>query len=285
MTRLKRVLITGANSYVGTNVEKWLMKEPDKYYVETIDMKDPNWKNFDFSKFDVVFHVAGIVHVRETQKNRKLYYLINRDLAIEVSNIAKNSHVKHFILMSSMSVYGIYSGAITKDSYAQPKSHYGKSKLEAEEAILKMKSNEFIVTILRPSVIYGFNSPGNFSKLIKIAKIMPIFPLVYNNRSMLYIDNFCLSLLKVIDRSMDGVIIIQNSYVMCTSSLVSQIRKVLNKKTYESRVMGFFIKNLLFFRFFKKVFGSLYYSCDTNNLVIENEVAFNDSIVLTVRGH
>ena len=41
---MKRVLITGANSYVGTNVEKWLMKEPDKFYVETLDMKNPNWR-------------------------------------------------------------------------------------------------------------------------------------------------------------------------------------------------------------------------------------------------
>ena len=56
---MKKVLITGANSYIGTNVEQWLLKEPDKYHVETLDMKDPNWINFDFSKFDVVFHVAG----------------------------------------------------------------------------------------------------------------------------------------------------------------------------------------------------------------------------------
>ena len=69
---MKKVLITGANSYVGTNVERWLMKEPDKYYVETLD-KDPNWINFDFSKFDVVFHVAGIAHKRN-KKNRDLFY-------------------------------------------------------------------------------------------------------------------------------------------------------------------------------------------------------------------
>jgi nucleoside-diphosphate-sugar epimerase len=75
---LKRVLITGANSYVGTNVEKWLMKEPDKFYVETLDMKDPNWRNFDFSKFDVVFHVAGIAHVSTKKSMKDLYYKVNQ---------------------------------------------------------------------------------------------------------------------------------------------------------------------------------------------------------------
>ena len=63
-----KVLITGANSYVGTNVEKWLMKEPDSYYIETLEMKDPNWEDFDFSVFDVVFHMAGIAHVSSKKK-------------------------------------------------------------------------------------------------------------------------------------------------------------------------------------------------------------------------
>src|SRR5690554_6798259 len=102
---MKKILITGANSYVGTNVEKWLMKEPNKYYVETLDMKDSNWKEFDFSRFDVVFHVAAIVHKRESKKNKNMYYNVNTKLAREVAKKSKNSKVKQFIFMSSMSVY------------------------------------------------------------------------------------------------------------------------------------------------------------------------------------
>lgn len=60
---MKRVLITGANSYVGTNVEKWLLKEPENYQVDTIDMIDGSWREKSFSGYDVVFHVAGIAHV------------------------------------------------------------------------------------------------------------------------------------------------------------------------------------------------------------------------------
>ena len=72
---MKRVLITGAQSYVGINVRKWLMNKPEKFHVETLDMRDANWKNFDFSKFDVVFHVAGIAHVKE-KKIIKSYIII-----------------------------------------------------------------------------------------------------------------------------------------------------------------------------------------------------------------
>src|SRR5690554_777205 len=167
---MKRVLITGANSYIGTNVEKWLLKEPDKYHVETLDMKDPNWMNFDFSKFDVVFHVAGIAHIKETKKNRDLYYKINRDLAVETAKKAKNSGVRQFIFLSSMSVYGIDKGVISKDTIPKPKSAYGKSKYEAENEIRSIETDSFIVTILRPPMVYGYKSPGNFQKLVKLSR-------------------------------------------------------------------------------------------------------------------
>ncbi|ANW97644.1 hypothetical protein CSTERTH_00650 [Thermoclostridium stercorarium subsp. thermolacticum DSM 2910] len=72
---MKNVLITGSNSFIGTNFEKWLKKYPDKYNVETIDMKNKTWKDKDFSRFDVVFHVAGIAHVSSNHKLRDCYSL------------------------------------------------------------------------------------------------------------------------------------------------------------------------------------------------------------------
>src|SRR5690606_19975052 len=118
------------------------------YHVETLDMKDSNWINFDFSKFDVVFHVAGIAHIKETKKNRDLYYKINRDLAVETAIKAKESGVKQFIFMSSMSVYGKITGVITKNTVPQPKTYYGKSKLESEMLIKNLTSNNFNISII-----------------------------------------------------------------------------------------------------------------------------------------
>ncbi len=94
---MKKILITGANSYIGTSVENWLAKESDKYKVDTVDMRDDSWKNESFSGFDVVFHVAGIAHIKETKENRSLYYKVNRDLAYETAKKAKAEGVKQFI--------------------------------------------------------------------------------------------------------------------------------------------------------------------------------------------
>jgi UDP-glucose 4-epimerase len=208
---MKRVLITGANSYVGTNVECWLMREPNKYHVDTIDMIDGSWREKDFSDYDVVFHVAGIAHVKETRKNRDLFFKVNRDLAIEVAEVSKKAGVSQFIFLSSMSVYGLDTGIITRETVPKPKSSYGKSKFQAEEGIRRLEGDNFKVAILRPPMIYGKGCKGNFQKLVKLVKILPVFPKVNNQRSMIYIDNFCNFIKLVIDHSLEGFLFPQNS--------------------------------------------------------------------------
>ena len=132
---MKRILITGANSYIGTSFEKYMNENhPDDYHIDTLDMLNSNWKDYDFSGYDVVFHVAGIAHQKETKENAHLYYEVNRDLAIEVAKETKNAGVTQFIFMSSMSVYGLdYSKElINLQTPTLPKTNYGKSKLQAE---------------------------------------------------------------------------------------------------------------------------------------------------------
>ena len=58
---MKRILITGANSYIGTSFENW-MKQYDGYEISTLDMQNPKWREYDFSGYDRVFHVAGLAH-------------------------------------------------------------------------------------------------------------------------------------------------------------------------------------------------------------------------------
>ncbi|MFR2721855.1 MAG: NAD-dependent epimerase/dehydratase family protein [Thomasclavelia ramosa] len=155
---LKRVLIgLGANSYIGESVEKWLNNSNNEYEMDTLDMLNPNWKEQDFSKYDIVFHVAGIAHQKETEENKHLYYEVNRDLAIEVAKKAKDAKIKHFIFMSSMSVYGLEHGneLINKETKTQPTTNYGKAKLQAEQGIMELADNSFVVSILRPPMVYG----------------------------------------------------------------------------------------------------------------------------------
>ena len=187
---MKKILITGANSYIGTSFEKYIKENyPNDYCIDTVDMIDGSWRKKSFAGYDSVFHVAGIAHQKETKKNAHLYYKVNRDLAIETANKAKDDGVKQFVFLSSMSVYGMDTGVITKETTPKPKSHYGKSKLQAEQKIVPLQDKNFKVCILRPPMVYGKDCKGNFQTVVRIVKKSPVFPKANNKRSMIYIDH------------------------------------------------------------------------------------------------
>src|SRR5690625_175594 len=104
---MKRILITGKNSYVGNRLEEWLSQYPKDYEVHKISVRNDDWKKEDFSIYDSIVHVAGIVHQKENKKNAFLYYKINRDLTYNLAQKAKTDGVPHFIFLSTMSVYGL----------------------------------------------------------------------------------------------------------------------------------------------------------------------------------
>lgn len=166
---MKRVLITGANSYIGNSVRDYLLQWPEDYAVTIKDTIGWNPKTDDFKGYDVVFNVAGIAHIKETSKNRHLYYDINRDLVIKVAKAAKHGGVKHYILLSSMSVYGLTVGHITKATPVNPKTAYGKSKAEADEEIKKLEDERFKFACLRPPMVYGKGFKGNYQSLREFA--------------------------------------------------------------------------------------------------------------------
>ncbi|MCU0104172.1 NAD-dependent epimerase/dehydratase family protein [Acholeplasma vituli] len=279
---MKRVLITGANSYVGTNVEKWLMKEPENFYVENLDMRDPNWKNFDFSKFDVVFHVAGIAHVSTKKSMKDLYFKVNRDLTIETAIKAKESGVKQFIFMSSMIVYNSKETRITKDTKPNPDNFYGLSKLQAEEGILPLQSETFNVVVLRPPMIYGPGSKGNFPKLIKLAKKTPIFPNISNKRSMLYIDNLSESIKTIIKKSHSGTFYPQNQEYSCTTEIVRLLSITFNRRIFFTRVTNLLIRALRsHVSTINKLFSDSYYDHELSRDILKcSTITLNDSISL-----
>ena len=189
---MKKILITGANSYIGTSFEKY-MEQYDGYQIDTLDMMNPEWKNHDFSIYDVVFHVAGIAHQKETKENTHLYYKINRDLAIATAKLVKEAGVKRFVFMSSMSVYGldVSKELVNLNTPTNPKTNYGKSKLQAEEEILKLQNDSFTVSIVRPPMVYGEGCPGNLTKLFDAVRKFHIFPTINNQRSSITVEKLC----------------------------------------------------------------------------------------------
>lgn len=255
---MKKILITGKSSYVGTSLQKWLANYPDKYSIDSISLRSESWKEKDFSEYDAVVCVAGIAHIKETKENASLYYKVNRDLAYEVAQKAKVEGVKQFIFLSSMSVYGIESGVIDKNSPLKPKSNYGKSKLQAEELIKPLESNEFKLAIIRPPMIYGKGCKGNYSRLGSLALKVPIFPSIENKRSMIYIDNLSEFIRFIIDDSNSGLFFPQNADYVCTSEMVEMIAELHGTKIRMTKSFNFFLR-LIRISTVKKVFGDLVY--------------------------
>lgn len=261
---MKKILITGANSYIGTSFEKWLEQLSNEYKVYTVDIKDDTWKEKDLSKYDVVFHVAGIAHIKETKENASLYYKVNRDLVYEVAKKAKADGVKQFIFLSSMSVYGMETGVISKDTVPAPKSNYGKSKLQAEELIEPLQDSTFSIAVLRPPMIYGKGCKGNYVRLEKFALKSPIFPKIENKRSMMYIDNLCEFVKQIIDYEGKGLFLPQNDEYVCTSDMVREIAEANGKNIYMTKLFNPLLR-VLKISTVNKVFGDLVYERDKDS--------------------
>lgn len=286
---MKRVLITGKNSYIGTSVEKWLRQWPEKYQVDTIDMKEGSWQEKDFSRYDVVFHVAGIAHVSSDPKMENLYYKVNRDLTIENAEKAKAVGVKQFIFMSSIIVYGDSSSSkrvIDKNTIPMPSNFYGRSKLQAEEGILPLQDDKFNVVVIRPPMIFGKGSKGNYAKLAKMAQKLPIFPDVKNERSMLHVDNLCEFIRLMIVNEESGMFYPQNSEYVGTSELVKLVAEAHGKKVWLTKLFNPVLKLMFGIGIVNKVFGNLVYEKSMSDYGKVNYRIrdFKESIKLTESG-
>ncbi|HLW06164.1 MAG TPA: NAD-dependent epimerase/dehydratase family protein, partial [Marinilabiliaceae bacterium] len=276
----------GKDSYIGTSVEKWLAKEPGQYSVGTVDMRDGSWKEHDFSQYDVVFHVAGIAHVSSDPKIEELYYKVNRDLTIEAAKKAKAEGVKQFIFMSSIIVYGDSSSSkrvIDRDTVPTPSNFYGNSKLQAEQAIAPLDSNNFKVVILRPPMIYGNGSKGNYPKLAKLATKVPVFPDIDNERSMLHIDNLCEFIKIMVDNEESGLFFPQNTEYVKTSEMVRLIAELHGKRVRLTKVFNPVIRLMFGIGVVNKIFGNLVYEQSMSDYGKENYRirSFGESIAFT----
>lgn len=247
---MKRVLITGANSYTGVSFENYV----HEYYsselsIDTVDMIDGRWRDKDFSSYDVVYHVAGLAHAdigNVSDEVKAKYYAINTDLAIETANKAKEDGVKQFVFMSSAIVYGDSAPygktkRITADTEPTPANFYGDSKWRADKGVRELANDNYIVSVLRPPMIYGKNSKGNFPTLAKMAKKLPVFPDVQNERSLLYIENLCEFLCQIMIRGEGGTFWPQNAEYTRTSEMVKAIAEVSNHKIYVSRAWNWVV--------------------------------------------
>lgn len=244
---MKKVLITGANSYIGMSFERYVEEHyADELAISAIDMLDSSWREKNFSEYTIVYHVAGIAHAdvgNVSEEVKAKYYAVNMDLALETCRKAKADGVKQFVFMSSAIIYGNSAPygelkRITKDTEPNPSNFYGDSKWKADKGVRELADEKFIVTVIRPPIIYGKGSKGNYTILSKIAKKIPVFPDVQNERSMLYIENFCEFLSKIMIRGESGIFWPQNPEYSRTSEMVKIIANVSGHKILVSKAFN-----------------------------------------------
>lgn len=265
---MKKVLITGANSFVGKSLRAYLTKFPEDFSVSAVSVRDDSWKTMDFSGFDVIYHTAGIVHQRMLRKNADypdLNRRVNTELPFAIAQKAKAEGVGQFIFLSTASVYGLSTPmgknvVITETTPIAPKRIYSRSKWEAEKLLSGLSDHNFHVCILRPPMIYGAGCKGNYTSLSKFARILPVFPKVNNRRFMIYVDNLSeLVRMLILDRA-EGVYCPQNLEVVSTDTMVSLIAKANGKKVWIVPGFGWALKLLsLVSESASKAFGSLCY--------------------------
>ncbi len=282
---MKRILITGAGSYLGTNVEAYLKEygvshDDIQYQVETVSQRSEEWKSIDFGKFDSVFHVTGIAHAdvaKVTEEEKQDYYRINCDLAVETAKKAKAEGVKQFIYMSSIIVYGESAPIgnvkrITKESEPAPVNFYGDSKLQAERQLQGLQEEGFQVAIVRAPFLYGKGCKGNYVQLAKMARKLPLFPALKNERSMLYVENFCEFIRLLIEQSDGGIFYPQNKEYSSTSEMIKVIAACHGKKMRLCKWMNPFVKLSAkcpgkVGALAKKAFGSIAYEQEISHVV------------------
>ena len=209
----KNILIVGAGSYIGESFVKYATEHYcDNFTFTTVDTlpgKDgkselDNFTSEQLASFDIVYHLAGIAHAdvgHVDDATKEKYYKVNTDLAMGTAerykeSLTENGRTGLFVFMSSMIVYGNSAPfgeekVVDRNTTPTPANFYGDSKWQADKGIRSLADSTMKVAIIRPPMIYGKGSKGNYPTLAKLAKKLPVFPDVENKRSMLYIGNLC----------------------------------------------------------------------------------------------
>ena len=293
---MKKILITGAGSYVGESVRRYILAKDSSYRIDAVDTMGDNWKKADYTKYDVVFHVAGIAHVNADPKMEPLYYKVNCNLTIEVAKHAKAAGVRQFIFMSSQIVFhesqSLKAEVLTAETKPAPNGFYGNSKLQAENGLWNLVKNQkenstrsqggnqMKICILRPCMIYGPNAKGNFSRLAKLACKTPVFPEWHNKRSMLYIDNLAEFVKQAIERELEGTFYPQNRELADTVEIVRYFAKEAGHKIWITKLLNPFVwMGSLVLQPIIKMFATYYYNPKMSKMEFDYQlVSFEESL-------
>jgi len=229
-----KITITGASGFVGKNLSYFLQSKG--YTVNNLSLRNKDWQTHLPKSADAILHLAGKAHDTKNISNPDKYYKVNRDLTIALFNEFLDSEIKEFFYFSSVKAAAdSVKGTLTEDEKADPITHYGKSKIEAEEYILKQNLPEGKkMYIIRPCMIHGPGNKGNLNLLYKIVEKGLPWPLAafHNQRSFLGIDNLNYLIHQMLLRKdlPSGIYNFADDKALSTNELIETINTALNKK-------------------------------------------------------
>lgn len=260
-----KVCIIGKNSYIGNHIDEWFTKRGHEVF--QLDVLAEDWRAFDYSGFDAIVHVAGIVH-RPNCKDEKLYHEVNTIMPTIIAEKFKRSTQSKatFVFLSTMAVFGmpkrLSKNVITVDTPMSPMGLYGQSKAAAEERLLKLQDGRFDVVVVRPPNVYGKNCRGNYIPgFVKAVKKLPVIPAAYTHvkQSMLYIDNLCEFIRLSIEQKRHGVFMPQDDKAVSAVEITTAIARALDKKPLISWLLGLAVRLGCLVPLIQKAYGGVEY--------------------------
>lgn len=260
---MTKILITGANSFVGTNLRRFSQFKD----IDEISLHENKPEDIDFNKYQVIVHVAAIVH-QSKKISESEYFQVNCDLCLRTAESAKKAGITQFVFLSTLKVYGDLvnnSELRNENSRCIPDDAYGKSKYEAEIGLKNLEDPTFIVSIIRPPVVYGEGVIANMLSIVKIIELFPLLPLncINNRRNFIYIENLVGFIDRIIEKKASGVFIVKDEGVLSTTELVYYLSKSLGRKVTLFKLPEIFGR--IGVRIFPSVFGRLFGSLEFDN--------------------
>jgi UDP-glucose 4-epimerase len=257
------VLLTGSSGFIGSYFQNHYKST---YNISTFSFQNDNLNALDLTDIDTIIHLSALVH-QMGGASKEAYWEINVDNTLELAQKAKEKGVKHFIFMSSVKVYGEETNTpYNEKTKCEPKDDYGRSKLEAENKLLELEDDGFIVSILRTPIVYGYGVKANIKNLIGLVNKVPLLPFanIENARSMVYIGNLCYLIDSINKQQKSGIFLASDDAPLSTSNLIKVIAKELNKNIY--------LLQIPFFETFLKVAKPSFHKRLYESLEINNDI-------------
>lgn len=243
-----KIIITGASGFVGQNLIRFLVKNDIE--VQTISLRNNEWKNQLRSDADAIFHLAGKAHDTSSTSSSEEYFKVNTELTVDIYDTFLKSGVKDFFYFSSVkAVADTVDGVLNEDAEASPLTPYGLSKWKAEQYIKEQKlPQDKRLFIIRPCMIHGPGNKGNLNLLYKIVNKGIPWPLTNfeNQRSFLSVENLCFLIVKMLQNQnvSSGVYNFADDNTLSTNELITLMSEANSQKPRFLKLSKKGIKNL-----------------------------------------